>query len=106
MLSANGVTSYLAELLLAPAHRHRGIGRQLISEAFGPDAHWGIDLITYTTESFYTSLPIGAVPTSASTLVCHVGPPRRGRVRSETSSPTRRDTRSPPSCGRPHPRVP
>jgi GNAT superfamily N-acetyltransferase len=54
---SDGVTIYLAELLVAPAHRHRGIGRRLVSELFDRCDAVRMDLITDSAEAFYASLP-------------------------------------------------
>jgi GNAT superfamily N-acetyltransferase len=54
---SDGVTIYLAELLVAPAHRHRGIGRRLVSELLDRCDAVRMDLITDSAEAFYASLP-------------------------------------------------
>lgn len=54
---SDGVTIYLAELLVAPAHRHRGIGRRLVSELFDQCDAVRMDLITESAEAFYARLP-------------------------------------------------
>ena len=55
---SDGVTGYLAELLVASEHRHQGIGRRLISETFERCGAGRVDLLTTdSAESFYASLP-------------------------------------------------
>jgi GNAT superfamily N-acetyltransferase len=56
---SDGVTIYLAELLVAPAHRHRGIGRRLVSE-----------LSTGATLCAWISSPTAPKP---STRACRIG---------------------------------
>jgi GNAT superfamily N-acetyltransferase len=49
----DGVTAYLAELLVAPAHRGHGRGRGLVSEVFRRCGTGRMDVITDTAQSFY-----------------------------------------------------
>lgn len=53
----DGVNAYLAELLVVPEHRGRGIGRQMLAEVFQRCRAERIDVITDTAERFYETLP-------------------------------------------------
>ncbi|MGH3549545.1 MAG: GNAT family N-acetyltransferase [Pseudonocardiaceae bacterium] len=53
----DGVTAYLAELLVTPEHRSRGLGRQLIAEVLQQCRVARMDVITDTAEGFYETLP-------------------------------------------------
>lgn len=53
----DSVTTYLAERLVTPGHRGRGIGRALIAEVFSRCGTERIDLLTDTAEGFYAGIP-------------------------------------------------
>ncbi|MGH3780199.1 MAG: GNAT family N-acetyltransferase [Pseudonocardiaceae bacterium] len=53
---SDGVTAYLAELLVDPGHRRRGVGRQLVLEVAQRCGAARLDLLTDTAEGFYTAV--------------------------------------------------
>jgi ribosomal protein S18 acetylase RimI-like enzyme len=54
----DGVSAYLAELLVAPTHRDRGIGRELVSEVFRRCGTGWMDLLsTDRAQGFYQAMP-------------------------------------------------
>ncbi len=53
----DGATAYLAQLLVAPEHRGRGLGRQMLAEVFQRCRVGRMDVITHTAEGFYETLP-------------------------------------------------
>ena len=58
VLSDGAITSYLAEMVVAPACRGHGVGRALIEEAFRRCGTIRMDLLSEeTSEGFYQSLP-------------------------------------------------
>lgn len=63
----DGVTAYLTELLVAPEHRGRGLGRQLLAEAFQRCCVGRMDLIADTVEGCYETLPHRRYDAAAST---------------------------------------
>jgi GNAT superfamily N-acetyltransferase len=52
----DSVTTDLAELLVTPGHRGRGVGRALIAEVFSRCGTERIDLLTDTAEGFYAGI--------------------------------------------------
>jgi ribosomal protein S18 acetylase RimI-like enzyme len=49
----DGVTAYLAQLLVAPGYRCRGVGRSLVDATFARAGVARMDLLTDTAEGFY-----------------------------------------------------
>jgi ribosomal protein S18 acetylase RimI-like enzyme len=63
VLSDGAITSYLAELAVAPAHRGRGIGRRLIEEAFARCGTMRMDLLSEgESHRFYETFPHRTMP--------------------------------------------
>ena len=55
-MTATG-TTYLAQLLVSPAHRGQGIGCALISDVFRRCGAERFDVLTNTAEGFYAGIP-------------------------------------------------
>lgn len=63
VLSDGAITSYLAEMVVAPAYRGRGVGRALIDEAFRRCGAIRMDLLTEEeSEGFYQARPHRRLP--------------------------------------------